>query len=119
VVDMEHMLFCIPSENFHTTMYNVSLNTHFCDCPSRISNCKHILGVERIVKEYFLPSQVIESIVESFEAIIIENDVHNKGVMSPIRLYAPNVDINNDSFKKIDLTRELLNMFEEAQIKFQ
>ena len=76
VVDMDHMLFRIPSESFHTTTYNISLNTHFCDCSSCISSCKHILGVERIVKEYFLIPPIIESIMESFETTPMEDDIH-------------------------------------------
>ena len=53
VVDADHMLFRIANESIPNTKYSVSLNTYFCDCPSQKSTCKHILGVQLIVKEYF------------------------------------------------------------------
>lgn len=46
VVDMEHILFYMVSESYLDTKYNISLSTHFCNCPTHISTCKHILGVE-------------------------------------------------------------------------
>jgi hypothetical protein len=119
VVDMDHILFHIPNESSHTTTYNVSLSTHFCDCPSSVSSCKHILGVERIVREYFLPPPVIQSRVESFEATPMEDDVHNEGVISPTRVSPSDIEVNTISLGNNDLTKDLDNMLEEAQAKLQ
>jgi hypothetical protein len=119
VVDMDHMLFRIPSESSNTTTYNDSLSTHFCDCPSLVSSCKHILGVERILKEYFLPPPVIQSRVESFEATPMEDDVHNEGVISPTRVSPSDIEVNTISLGNNDLTKDLDNMLEEAQAKLQ
>ncbi len=47
------MIFRITSETSPNTRYTVSLNTHFCDCASTTSTCKHILALQLIVKEYY------------------------------------------------------------------
>ena len=62
---MEHMLFCDASESSLDTSYNVSLSTHFCDCPSRVSTCKHILGVQQIMREYFVSFDSMEATEET------------------------------------------------------
>lgn len=67
--------------------------------------------------EYFLPSPVIELRVESFEAILMEDDVHNKGVISPTRKSLSNVEVNTNSLRNIDHTTEILNTLKEAQVK--
>lgn len=46
------------SESSSDIKYCVSLNTYYCDCPARLSTCKHILGLQLIVKEFFTPSYV-------------------------------------------------------------
>jgi hypothetical protein len=117
VLDMDHMLFRIPSESSHTTTYNVSLSTHFCDYPSHVSSCKHILRVEHIVREYFLPPPILDSRVENFEATPMEDDVHNKGVISPTRISPLHVEMNIVSLENIDLTKELVNTLDEVQAK--
>jgi hypothetical protein len=114
VVDMDHMLFRIPSESSHTTTYNVSLSTHFCDYPSHVSSCKHILRVEHIVREYFLPPPILDSRVENFEATPMEDDVHNEGVISPTRVSPSDIEVNTISLGNNDLTKDLDNMLEEA-----
>jgi hypothetical protein len=48
----------------------------------------------------------------------IENDIYNEGVMSPIRTSAPNMNINSNSLKSIDLIRKLLNTLKKKQVKF-
>jgi hypothetical protein len=85
------------------------LNIHFCDSPSRVSSCKHILGVERIVREYCLSSPIIDSGGDNFEAIPMKDDVHNEGVISPSRTSPANVEVNTNSLGNIDLTKELFN----------
>lgn len=64
VVDETHRLFRITSETSPDVRYNVSCTTQFCDCPSRISTCKHILGVQLIIKGYFeaLPNDLNPSV---------------------------------------------------------
>ena len=52
VISEEQLLFCVRSESCHTTKYNVSLQAYFCDCAVRVLSCKHILGVQMIMKMY-------------------------------------------------------------------
>jgi hypothetical protein len=86
---MEHVLFRVPSERSYASTYDVFLSIHFCGKPFRVSSCKHILEVELLVREYFLSSPVIESRIKSFEAILIEDDVHNESVIFPKRTSFP------------------------------
>lgn len=60
-VDLEHMLFCVASKSTSAIRYNVSSSTHFCDCPSHVSTCKHMLDVQQIVKDFFISSQSREA----------------------------------------------------------
>ena len=52
VISEEQLLFRVRSESCHTTKYNVSLQAYFCECAVRVSSCKHILGIQMIVKMY-------------------------------------------------------------------
>jgi pterin-4a-carbinolamine dehydratase len=64
VVDKNKRLFHVKSERIPNVWYNVSLNTHYCDCPDTISTCKHIYAVHIFVKEYFEKSKDKEVIDE-------------------------------------------------------
>lgn len=64
VVDKDNRLFHVKSETSPNVWYNVSLNTHYCDCPDTVSTCKHIYAVQIFVKEYFEKSKGKEIIDE-------------------------------------------------------
>ena len=52
-VDLNQKIFHIASETSPNTKYTVTLSTHFCDCGSSSSTCKHILALQMIVKEFY------------------------------------------------------------------
>ena len=74
-------MFCIQSETNIGTWYNVSLNTYFCNCPDRNATCKHILGVQCIVKEYFHDSKKNEMVEDM---MVMEDGTPNVAPISPI-----------------------------------
>lgn len=53
VGDEEHLIFHVKSETSPNLWYSVSLKSHYCNCSDRVSTCKHILGVQSIMKVFF------------------------------------------------------------------
>lgn len=102
VVNAELMLFYMTSESSPSTKYSVSLNTHYCDCPARHSTCKHIIGLQLIVKEFFSCSQSSEVRVEPMD------DVHyaNNETLSPLQEEALNVGGSNENERRSECKRE-------------
>lgn len=81
VVDEANLLFSVHSETIEGTWYNVSLNTYFCNCPDRNATCKHILGVQRIVKEHFQTPRENEM---AEDIMVMEDNISNIASISPI-----------------------------------
>jgi hypothetical protein len=111
VVNLELMLFYVVSETSPNIKYSVSLNTYFCECASSVSTCKHILGVQRIVKEYF--------ILPSTSRVSIEEYVDNVEPLSPIQMDAPIVDMTTEFVENDDQQRGLLDVLVEAETMIQ
>ncbi len=98
VVDEEHLLFHIKSETSPKLWYSVSLKTHYCDCPDRVSTCKHIFGVQSIVKEVFEGLQENEMVEELFPKPINMEDMELPTPIEP--------DVPRDETLSIDVVRE-------------
>ena len=80
VIGADHMLFQITSESIPNTKHSISLNICFCDCPSQKSTCKHILGIQLIVKQLFFCPQAKELLigyVERMEHVDHLDDIVN------------------------------------------
>lgn len=112
VMDEAHLLFRVQSESNDGTWYNVSLNTHFCDCPDRNSTCKHILGVQLIVKGYFKATRENE-IVE--EMMPMEEDIICAALISPTNM---GVEVGGPSVLD-DSSVKLLSAIAEAETLLQ
>lgn len=111
-MDEAHLLFRVQSESNDGTWYNVSLNTHFCDCPDRNSTCKHILGVQLIVKGYFKATRENE-IVE--EMMPMEEDIICAALISPTNM---GVEVGGPSVLD-DSSVKLLSAIAEAETLLQ
>ena len=80
VVDQKYFQLYIKSETNPTLWFSVSLKTYYCNCPDRVSTCKHIFGVQFIVKEFFKEpkdDELVEKILH------MESNMENIDVMSP------------------------------------
>lgn len=111
VVNIDHMLFHVTSETSPTIKYSVSLSTYYCDCPSRVSTCKHILGVQFIVKEFFSPSH-------SEEVQVVEMDYVQHGndeVLSPLEVDGVDVHCTTDMEGRKRHVQELEGLLHEAE----
>jgi hypothetical protein len=115
VVDADHMLFRITSESFPNTKHSVSLNTYFCDCPSEKSTCKHILGVQLIVKEYFSCSQATKFHVEDVEHVDLLENIVNLESMSPMEIDTLESNILENTVEKNDYMKGFLNALGNIQ----
>ena len=49
MISEEQLPFCVISESCHIIKYNIFLQTYFYDCPTHVSSCEHILGVQLII----------------------------------------------------------------------
>ena len=58
-------MFRIRSETNLNTTYNVSLSCYYCDCPTIITTCKHIIGLQLILKKYFSTDFKLLELVDS------------------------------------------------------
>ena len=65
IVNKDLLLFRIRSETNPDTTYNVSLSCHYCDCPTIITTCKHIIGLQLILKKYFSTDFKLFELVDS------------------------------------------------------
>ena len=106
VVDKEHLLFHIKSETNPTLWYNVSLKTHYCNCPDRVSTCKHIFGVQSIVKEFFEKPQDDEFVEESLH---MESNMETIDVMSLSQENEPMEDASSTNAMR----EKILNLLSE------
>jgi hypothetical protein len=98
VVDKENLLFHIKSETNPTLWYSVSLKTHYCDCPDRVSTCKHIFGVQSIVKEFFEKPKDDEFVEEILH---MESNMETIDFMSPSQVDEPIEDAtSNDAMRE-------------------
>ena len=43
----------------------MSLSCHYCDCPTIIPTCKHIIGLQLILKKYILTDFKLFELVDS------------------------------------------------------
>ena len=75
VIDKEHLLFHVKSETSPTLWYSVSLKTYYCNCPDIVSTCKHIFGVQSIVKEFFEGPKINEVVEDTFPMISEMEDI--------------------------------------------
>ena len=124
MVDKEHLLFHIKSETNPTLWYSMSLKTHYCNCPDIVSTCKHIFGVQSIVKEFFEEPKYDEFVEE---IVHIESNMENINVMSPPQVDEPIEEgTSNDamrekvlhSLSKLDsLCRASLDVDNEEEMK--
>ena len=53
VIDDVGMKFLIRSQTIHERWYAVNLGTKCCECGDRLSICKHLLAVKKLVDEEF------------------------------------------------------------------
>lgn len=53
VIDDVGMEFLIRSQTIHERWYAVNLGTECCECEDRVSICKHLLAVRKLVEEEF------------------------------------------------------------------
>lgn len=72
-LDEEHSLFRMRSESSPSTYYDISLNSHFCNCASEVSTCKHIIGMEFIMAKHF-PSLQCDNEELHFQESFVEVD---------------------------------------------
>jgi hypothetical protein len=81
-VDANQRIFRIASETSPNTRYTVSLSTHFCDCASTSSTCKHLLALQLIAKEFYqsFNDEVAPSLNANMEPTFepIVEDVHGQ-----------------------------------------
>lgn len=75
VIDKEQLLFHVKSETLLTFWYSVSLKTYFCNCPDILSTCKHISGLQSIVKEFFKVPKINEVMEDTFLMIPEMKDI--------------------------------------------
>jgi hypothetical protein len=75
VIDKDHLLFHVKSETSPTLWYSVSLKTHYCNCPDIVSTCKHIFGVQAIVKEFFERPKINEVVEEALPMLPEMEDI--------------------------------------------
>ena len=57
VVEKKNLLLYIKNEKNPTFLYNVFLKTYYCNCPDRVSICKHIFEGQSIIKDFFENSE--------------------------------------------------------------
>ena len=117
VVDADHMLFRIASESIPNTKYSVSLNTYFCDCPSQKSTCKHILGVQLIVKEYFSCPQAKEPIrhMEHVEHVNHLDDIVNLESISSMEIDTLQSNSSENIVERNDYMNRFFNALNDIQ----
>ena len=65
IINKDLLLFYIRSETNPDTTYNVSLSCYYCDCPTIIITCKHIIGLQLILKKYFSTDFKLFELVDS------------------------------------------------------
>ena len=83
VVDEASMLFKIQSLTSESQWYVVSMQSNYCDYPDWSSICKHIIGVQLILKECFPHLYSIMPIVDSVRAMAnlpVVEDTNNDGM---------------------------------------
>ena len=112
VMDADHMLFRITSKSFPNTKYSVSLNTYFCDCLSQKSTCKHILGLQLIVKEYFSCPQATKFHVEHVDHL---EDIVNLDSMSSMEINTLESNNHENTVEINDYMEEFLNALGDIQ----
>jgi hypothetical protein len=64
----------------------VSLKTHYYNCPDRVSTCKHIFGVQSIIKKFFEKPQDDEFVEEILH---MESNMETIDFMSPSQVDEP------------------------------
>lgn len=98
IVDEEHLLFHVKSETSPNLWYSVSLKTHYCDCPDRVSTCKHIYGVQSIVKEFCEGPKEDEEVEE---ALPTQVNIEDMKFLTPSE-----ADVQKEETSSIDVVRE-------------
>ncbi|XP_024400655.1 uncharacterized protein [Physcomitrium patens] len=111
VVNTEHMLFYMTSESSPSIKYSVSLNTHYCNCPARQSTCKHILGLQLIVKEFFSPSQSSEVGIESMDNV----DYPNNDALSHLRENDLNMGGSHEDQRRSECKRRARDLCRQVE----
>ena len=65
--------------------YNVSLSCHYCDCLAVIPTCKHIIGLQLILKKYLLTDfrlfELIDFQVPSQEPVVITFNLEDSPIL--------------------------------------
>ena len=118
VVDADHMLFHITSESFHNIKYSVYLNINFYDCLSQKSTCRHILGVQLIVKEYISCPQAKELLVghaEHMEHVDHLDDIVNLESISSMKTDTLKLNISKNIVKRSDYMKGFLNVLDDIK----
>jgi hypothetical protein len=82
VIDDGGMEFLICSQTIHERWYTVNLGTECCECEDRVSICKHLLVVRKLVEEEFTYLKRILFIEESGFVNNLD-DVEEDDVVSP------------------------------------
>ena len=82
VIDDVGMEFLIRSQTIHEQWYAVNLGTECCECEDRVSICKHLLAVRKLVDEEFT---YLKRILFVEEGGFVNNldDVEENDVISP------------------------------------
>ena len=98
IVYKEFLLFHIQSKTNPDITYNVSLSCHYCDYPTVIPTCKHIIGLQFILKKYlstdFKLFEFVDSQVPSQEPVIITFNLEDSPILEesgprPIAIHTP------------------------------
>jgi hypothetical protein len=82
VIDDVGMEFLIRSQTIHERWYAVNLGTECCECEDRVSICKHLLAVKKLVDEEFTYLKRILSIEEDGFVNNLD-DVGEDDIVSP------------------------------------
>ena len=115
VINADHVLFRITSENFPNTKYSVYLNTYFCDCPSQKSTCKYILRVQLIVKEYFSCPQATNFFMEDVEHVDHLENIVNLESMSSMKIDILESKNPKNTVERNDYMKGFLNALGDIQ----
>ena len=85
IVNKNSLFFHIRRKTNPDIIYNVSLNCHYCDCPAVIPTCKHIIGLQLILKKYFSTDfklfELVDSEVPSQKLVVITFNLEDSQIL--------------------------------------
>lgn len=89
---------------------------HFCKCLDRVSTCKHVLGIQEIVKRHFSSTHNIDVMEEHFHEVEV---VQNLGSMSPSGMDGQSEDNIMEERENDENGNKLLMMLGKAEALVQ